>query len=374
MKHKKELIVVQILPSLESGGVERGTLEVGKHLSEVGIKSIVISSGGRLVKQLEKEGSLHIQLDVGRKSLTTFFLIFKLAKILIENKVDIVHARSRLPAWIVFICLKLIPKMNRPRFVTTIHGPYSINFYSSIMTKGEKVFVISNMIKNYVTKNYKIEKKKIVLNYRGVDKNEFPYKFKPTKLWTENWHKQYPELRKKIILTLPARLTGWKGQEDFIEMIAILSKKNYMIHGLIVGEKKHGKNTYYMNLINQVKKHGIEKNITFVGYREDVREIMASSYIVYSLSKAPEAFGRVTLEALKMGIKVIGYDHGGVREQMRLILPIGLTMPNNIPKLVNLSELWINNPPIVKETKFFTLDSMLNKTIKVYRELVGSND
>jgi glycosyltransferase involved in cell wall biosynthesis len=374
MNHKEDLVVVQILPSLESGGVERGVLEVGKHLSKVGIKSIVISGGGRLVKQLEKEGSLHIHLDVGKKSLATFFLIFNLAKILIKNKTDIVHARSRLPAWIVFFCIKLIPKTNRPRFITTIHGPYSINFYSSIMTKGEKVFVVSNMIKNYATKNYKIEKQRIVLNYRGVDQNEFPYKFKPTKVWSQKWHKQYPELRKKIILTLPARLTSWKGQDDFIEMIALLIKKKYEVHGLIVGEKKQGKDAYYINLMNKVRGHAIERNITFTGYRKDIREIMASSFIVYSLSRAPEAFGRVTLEALKMGVKVIGYNHGGVREQMRIILPTGLTMPQNITKLVNLTEAWINNPPIVKETKLFSLNSMLKKTVEVYKELVRSND
>ena len=152
----KKITVLQVLPDLNSGGVERGTLEVSKYLVNMGFRSMVISNGGRMVEDLERDKGEHYKVGVGKKNLFIIFSFFKLINFIKENKIDIIHARSRLPAWVCYLALRLIKKNVRPIFITTVHGPYSANYYSSIMTKGDRVIVVSEMIKNYVLKNYKI--------------------------------------------------------------------------------------------------------------------------------------------------------------------------------------------------------------------------
>ena len=192
----KKISVLQVLPDLNSGGVERGTLEVNKYLVSVGCRSMVISNGGRMVKELESDKGEHYKLGIGKKNLFIIFSLFKLIDFIKKNKIDIIHARSRLPAWVCFFALKLTKRNIRPIFITTVHGPYSVNFYSSIMNKGDRVIVVSKMIMQYVLKNYKIDKKKLVLNYRGVSKKDFPYNFKATERWLKIWQKDFPQTKK----------------------------------------------------------------------------------------------------------------------------------------------------------------------------------
>ena len=369
----KKISVLQVLPDLNSGGVERGTLEVNKHLISVGCRSMVISNGGRMVKELESDKGEHYKLGIGKKNLFIIFSLFKLIDFIKKNKIDIIHARSRLPAWVCFFALKLTKRNIRPIFITTVHGPYSVNFYSSIMTKGDRVIVVSKMIMQYVLKNYKIDKKKLVLNYRGVSKKDFPYNFKATERWLKIWQKDFPQTKNKIILTLPARITHWKGQDDFIILLKKITEKNPNVHGLIVGEEKN-KARFINKLKSQAIKLGLNKNLTFVGHRSDIREIMSISKIVFSLSKEPEAFGRTTIESIKIGVPVIGYNHGGVGEQLREIFPKGLVVKGDIAKAINLSKKWIKKRPKVPKTDLFDLKTMQENTLRVYREVKNSNE
>lgn len=364
----KKYTVIQVLPSLESGGVERGTLEVGKFLIKKGHRSIVISSGGRMVNRLINEGSEHVDLSVGKKSLLTIFLIPFLVKFIKKNKVDIVHVRSRFPAWIFFIALKFIPKNRKPSFITTFHGQYSVNTYSAIMAKGDLVIVVSKMIKKYVLSNYKIDREVIRLNYRGIDPADNHLFYNPSKVWLEKWHTRYPFIKNKIVITLPARITRWKGQEDFIDLIAKLKVVFPNIHGLVVGETKKGKEYFLDELRNKANNLGVIKDITFTGHRSDIKNIMAISKIVFSLSKQPEAFGRVSLESLSMGIPVIAYSHGGVKEQLQKLLPSGLVTLNNKALLFQKAKDFILNPPVLQKNTYFLLDNMLKNTLNIYIE------
>ncbi len=366
----RKLTVVQVLPALQSGGVERGTLEVGRHLVEHGHRSIVISAGGRMVEQLVREGSEHVAWDIGRKNLLTLRLIPKLRRFLIENKVDILHVRSRMPAWIAYLAWKGMDPKTRPRFVTTVHGPYSVNAYSAVMTRGERVIVISEMIRDYVLKNYPAtDPGKLRLIYRGVDPREFPYGHKPDQAWLDAWHRQYPQTMGKKLITLPARITRWKGQEDFIELMARLGDKHPEAHGLIVGEAKGGKSRFLDELKEKAASLGVSDRITFIGHRGDLREVMAISSVVLSLSREPEAFGRTTVEALSLGVPVIGYNHGGVGEQLAAILPTGAVALNDIETIASLMQDWLRQPPQIPQHQPFTLERMLNDTLNVYLEL-----
>ena len=367
----KPLTVVQVLPALESGGVERGTLEVGKYLVEQGHRSIVISAGGRMVDQLEREGSEHVTWAIGEKSLWTLRLIPKLRRFLRENKVDILHARSRMPAWVGWLAWKGMATNIRPRLVATVHGPYSVNRYSAVMLKGERIIAVSEMIRDYILKNYPwVDPGRIRVIHRGVSPEIFPHGYRPTHEWLALWHRQFPQTVGKQVITLPARITRWKGQEDFLEIIARLKTSTPDVHGLIVGEPHPRRRQFLEELKQKTSALGLENHITFTGHRGDLREIMAVSSIVLSLSREPEAFGRTTIEALSLGVPVIGYCHGGVGEQLSAVLPEGCVTVGDVGTVADLAKRWLASPPRVLDDHPFTLEQMLSATQRIYDELV----
>ena len=359
--------VIQILPELNAGGVERGTLEVGKYLVEQGHASIVISNGGRLVEQLESEGSRHITLPVHKKRLTSLKHVKVLRRLFEEERPDILHLRSRLPAWLAYLAWRKMDPATRPRLVTTVHGFYSVNAYSAIMTKGERVICVSNSVKDYVLKNYpKVPEERLTVIHRGVDPQEFPYGYQPPAEWLAQWKSDYPELEGKYIITLPGRITRWKGQLDFIQVIAQLKAKGLPAHGLIVGEPHPKKLEFLEEVKAAIQTASLENDITLVGHRSDLREVMAVSDVVVSCSTDPEAFGRVTLEALAIGKPVAGYAHGGVHEQLQALLPEGKIPPHNIQLLEERLNEWHTNPQFPLKQNPFTRKAMLEMTMHSY--------
>ena len=239
-------------------------------------------------------------------------------------------------------------KQNKPFFVTTVHGPYSVNRYSRIMTKGDRVIAISDYIKKYITDNYTcVNKKNITVIHRGIDKNKFPFGFLPTDDWLIKWDKSkyYPD--EKFIITLPARITRWKGHIDFIQIVTKLHKLGLNIHGLFVGGVDNKKENYFLELKKLILKLNMQDNFTFLGHRDDIREIMAKSNIVLSLAKVPEAFGRTALEALSIGVPVVAYNHGGAAEVLGELFPEGKVSPHDINGVVSKVELFYKNKPRV---------------------------
>ena len=169
----RALTIVQMLPELITGGVERGTLEIGASLVRKGHRSIVVSNGGPMVDELVKNGSKHITLPVGSKTPISIFCIPRLRKLFVEEKVDILHLRSRVPAWVGLLAAKTINKKIQPRIVTTFHGFYSINPYSAIMTKGERVIAVSKPIKNHIREKYGVFGDHVKTINRGFDATRF---------------------------------------------------------------------------------------------------------------------------------------------------------------------------------------------------------
>lgn len=364
--------VIQILPELNSGGVERGTLEVGKYLVEQGHESIVISNGGRLVEQLEAEGSRHITLPVHKKRLGSLKQVKVLRKLFEQEKPDILHLRSRLPAWLAWLAWRKMNPQTRPRLITTVHGMYSVNAYSKIMTRGEAVICVSNSVKGYVLKNYPdVPAEKLTVIHRGVDPEKFPYGFQPDAEWLKQWQQDYPQLEGKYVITLPGRITRWKGPLDFIQVIAELKAQGIPAHGLLVGEPHPKKLEFLEEVKEAIQSAGLENDITLVGHRSDLREIMAVSDVVVSCSTDPEAFGRVTLEALALGKPVAGYDHGGVAEQLEALLPEGKIPAGDNAAMVDLLSRWQQQMPASKRENPFTLERMLHKTIDAYSQSIA---
>ncbi|HNA81105.1 MAG TPA: glycosyltransferase family 4 protein [Thiobacillaceae bacterium] len=362
------LTVVQMLPALESGGVERGTLEVGKHLVDHGHRSIVISAGGRMVEQLRREGSEHLAWDVGRKSpMTLLRYVGRLRRFLADESVDILHLRSRMPAWVAWLAWRGMEPATRPRLVTTVHGLYSVNAYSAIMAKGERVIVVSKTVRDYVLQNYpRTEPGRITVIPRGIDPAAYPWGYRPTESWLADWRTQYPQLAGRKVITLPGRITRLKGHEDFIKLIGRLKAAGGPVHGLVVGGAEAKKQAYLAELENKVAVAGLAQDITFTGQRGDLREIMAVSDLVLSLSNKPESFGRTVLEALSMGVPVVGYDHGGVGEQLQLLHSRGLVGLGDLEGLLRQCRSALGMGRIALASSPPTLEHMLSDTLAVY--------
>jgi glycosyltransferase involved in cell wall biosynthesis len=366
-----DMKVVQVLPDLNSGGVEKGTLEVADALVKAGHQSLVISAGGKLVDLLEEQGSRHISWNLGKKSPFTFLKYLALRRWLKEEKPDIIHVRSRMPAWVVWLAWRGMDKATRPRLVTTVHGMYSVSWYSEIMCKGERVIAVSKTIKKYISDSYpNTDMSKVELIYRGVDPDEFPYGYKPDGKWLEKWHGEYPQTKGKLLVTLPGRLTRLKGHHEFIDIIKGLKEKGLNVHGLVVGSEDPKRPEYAKEIKLKVKANNLNKDITFTGGRTDIREVFSISDLVLSLSTKPEAFGRTVCEALALGVPVFSYRYGGAEEILEKLFPQGLgdIGCDRLRKVLSILE----GGGGVAENLFFLKKEMLGKTLAVYEELMGA--
>ncbi len=365
--------VVQLLPSLESGGVERGVVELSRHLVSLGHKSVVISAGGRLVGTITRDGGRHVTLPVGRKRLSGIPLIWKLRAWFRKEKPDIIHVRSRLPAWFAYLAWKGLPKKDRPAFVSTFHGYYSPGGYSGIMTRGERVIAVSASVGDYLLKTWpKTDPKILRVIPRGVDPAECPRGFQPADAWRQRWLREFQgrDGPGSFLLCLPGRITRLKGHDDFFRIVARLRAAGVPARGLVAGDTQAGKESYGNELKTLAKTLGVEDHISFLGHRSDVREVMAVSHAVLSLTTQPESFGRAVLEALTLGTPVVAYDQGGVAEQLAELLPEGAVKPGDWQAAADRLLLWhTQGRPEPKPNHRFLLSRMLSQTLDVYREL-----
>ena len=373
MAEEKRLTVLQMLPALESGGVERGTLEVAHTLVQHGHRALVMSAGGRQVAPLLASGAEHFAWPVGAKSFGTLLLVGRLKKFLLEQKVDIVHARSRVPAWIAYLAWRGMNPATRPRFVTTVHGLYGVNRYSRIMTRGERVIAVSNTVRDYILREYPdTPPERIQVIHRGVDGSAYPHGWKPDPAWQDGFFAQFPQAAEKLLVTLPGRITRLKGHEDFIELVAQLKRRGLPVHGLIVGGASSSKQRYLQALRDRVRSMGLDADISFTGQRDDLKNILAISNLVLSLSTQPESFGRTTLEALRLGVPTAGYDHGGVGEILRTVYPAGLLPRDRLDDACQKIAQLLQQPEPVPAGDFFPLQAMLEQTVALYEQLARS--
>jgi glycosyltransferase involved in cell wall biosynthesis len=368
----RPLTVLQVVPALHAGGVERGTVEVAGELARRGHRSIVLSGGGRMVEQLEREGSEHIPCRVGEKSPLTLRHVGFVRDLLSRGDIDVVHAASRIPAWITKLAWQKLPAGNRPRFVTSLHGLHSVSRFSKVMTSGEAVIAVSKTIRDYILKNYSTPQERIRVIYRGVDPAEFPRDFQPTAEWADRFFWEFPRAYGRKLITLPGRMTRLKGHDDFARLIRSLVDSGQPVHGLIVGGEHARKKRYGQELRHLVRTMNLEEHITFTGHRTDMKEIYSVSDLVLSLSARPESFGRTVLESLSLGTRVAGYAHGGVGEILTERFPAGLIAPGSqIELLQQAQELISSDAPPVPPVTQFQLSDMLDQTVQLYEELCG---
>jgi glycosyltransferase involved in cell wall biosynthesis len=311
--------VLQVIPKLGYGGAETGCYDIAHYLPENKCKSFIVTSGGELVKYIDKEKVKLIRLPVHSKNpLLIFINSIILIGIILFYNISIVHARSRAPAW---SCL-LATKLTRRKFVTTFHGTYNFSgklkkFYNSIMVRSDLIIAGSNFIFSHIKENYSSffrPKKKFLVIFRGINVDYFDPSTK-LEIDEKKLLKKWEINKEKKIILVPGRLTSWKGQELLIESINLVKiELGYEAFHVVILGSDQGRNLYKKKLIRLTEQHRLTNQIKFIDHCKDMALAYKVSDIVVSSSIEPEAFGRVAVEAQSMEKLIIASNIGGSNE------------------------------------------------------------
>ena len=359
--------IVQLLPELNEGGVERGVVELSRELVKLGHESIVISNGGKQAEQIGLDGGRHITLDICSKNLLTVpSRMLQLRRCLRELNPDVIHARSRVPAWLAWLANKPL----KIPFVTTVHGFNSVNRYSRVMTYGDRVICVSHAIKEYIQRHYAVPDIIIHVIPRGIDLEAFSPKNLNQK-FIKDFSTKY-SLDGRFIVSSVGRITQLKDYETFIRAINEIRKSEPDVLGLIVGGVNKGKEAYFDGLVKLVEDLSLSDHIVFTGSQKEIASIYALSDVIVSSSNKPESFGRAAAESIAMGIPVVATKHGGVLDIIRsgengCFFEIGdwHGLASSLQEIKGLSSEGMRDYIARK----FSLKQMVDKTVAVYNEV-----
>ncbi len=371
--------ILQVIPALGAGGgVERGTVEIAEAIVDAGGRALVVSVGGSQVHEITRVGGEHIELPLHSKNPVVIYKnILRLAALIERENVDLVHVRSRAPAWSALYAAK---RTKRP-LVTTFHGTYNARSfikraYNSVMTKGERVIAISDFIAEHVHRLYGVPASRLRIIHRGVDL----FRFNPANVSAERVVQLANEWRLTEgypVIMLPGRLTRWKGQTVFIEAVAKLERRD--IRCLIVGGDQ-GRQDYRRELEAMVENQNLGEIVRIVDHCADMPAAYMLSDAVVSASTDPEAFGRVMIEAQALGRPVIASDHGGARETVLPDKTGWLVPPGDVDALLaaltkvlaldGAARGRLSDEAIANVVEHFSKQKMCAKTLEVYNEVL----
>ena len=383
---KKKIKVLQVIPKLGYGGAETGCYDLAHFLPEKDCKSYIATSGGELLKFVDKKKVKIFKLPVHSKNPILILLnSIIISFIILLYNINIVHVRSRAPAW---SCL-LATKITFRKIVSTFHGTYNFKnnikkLYNSVMVRSDLVIAGSNFIFSHINENYgsffSENKRKLLVIFRGINTNYYnPQKISPIKL--DKFAKQNSIDRNKFIVLLPGRLTEWKGQKIFIEAIKLLTEKIDIppFEAIILGSDQ-GRSVYKKKLTDLVQQHRLNKIIKFISHCEEMPVAYGIANLVCSCSIEPEAFGRVSVEAQSMQLPIIASDIGGSKETIINDKTGFLYKNKNSTDLANSIEAVMQkNYNLLKSLgiegrknvlKRFDVDKMCQTTFNEYKKLI----
>ncbi|MBX2833975.1 MAG: glycosyltransferase family 4 protein [Micavibrio sp.] len=378
MAFQTQPVIMQIIPELGPGGAEQGCIDIAAELVNCGAQAIIVSNGGARVPELARIGAVHINLPVHTKNPVLMWKnINQLRKIIHRYGVNVVHARSRAPAWSAYYACR----KTSAHFMTTCHAPYNISgdakkFYNSSIAQGERVIAISNYVANYLHEHYGLGEEKIRLIPRGIPMDRFhPTAVTPQRMITLASEWRIPDGAN--IVMLPARLTRWKGHSVLIEAMAKLRRPDLFC--VIIGSDQ-GRKEYREELVKLIEGHGLSGKVRLVDHCNDMPAAYMLSTVVVCPSTDPEGFGRVPVEAQAMGRPIIASDHGGAQETIVRGQTGWLTAPGNAGELAESIEeaLSLNatqramlaTRAMTHVAANFTKEQMADRTLDVYAELM----
>ncbi len=368
--------LVQIVPSLDSGGVERGTVDVANFLAQKQIKNFIITSGGKMIKELD-DNFVHVhQLPVSSKNFFSYPSIgSKINKFIQINNINLVHVRSRGPAWMVNLMSK-----NNIKTISTFHNVYGGNsfikkIYNKGLSKMDHLIAISEYVKESVIKKYNITNKNISVINRGID---IEYFNKPiNKTYKEDFINRHQIDKSKKIILFPARITRWKGQLEFVDVIKKITTESILV--LFAGDTKN--NSYTKQLREKINKSNLNDTMKILGSvnKEEMRLLFDIADLSVSLPLRAEGFGRTISESLYAGTPVIAFNYGGAKNQLENLSDFFkstpqdyVSLPNKIDLLLNLSEdqkiKILQNVKTVIENKF-SKENMVNQYLEFYESV-----
>ena len=373
----KKFNLIQVVPSLQSGGVEQGTIDVANYLAETEIKNYIASFGGQMLSSLSKRYVEHYNIPVHSKNFLLMPIVArKINKIINENNINILHIRSRAPAW-------LLPYINKEKLktVSTFHNVYGHHniikkFYSRQLSNVDKIVAISKYVKDEIVKNYQINQDKIIVINRGIDVNFLNADIDDQKNYIYFINKHKINMQNKIIL-FPGRLTEWKGQLEFLKIAEYFKDKPMVFY--FVGDDK---NTSYLKKLNQeIIKKNLNHNCCILGHlnKNELKIMYKCSDIVISAPLKPEGFCRIISETLSMKKMILAYHFGGAKNQldgldsMYKIMPQDINeMQNKIINVLQLTESKIDNMGVVARKHVinkFSKEKMLSSYVNFYEAL-----
>lgn len=359
--------VVQLLPELNEGGVERGTVELNREFVKRGLESVVISRGGKLVAQVERDGGTHILFDVCSKNpLTAPWRVMQLRALFRQLEPDILHARSRVPAWLTWLANRSL----KYPFVTTVHGLNHPNKYSEIMTRGDRVITVGEPVRDHILKHYRVDPDKVRVIQRGVDLEQFD----PTKLdraFIDAFRKKHG-FEGKYVVTSVGRITWLKDYETFIEAISLVQRDIPEIVGLIVGGAREDKQDYLGELKNLASKLGVADRIVFAGSQSMIAEIYALSDVLVNASLKMGNIGRTIVEAFALDTPVIATTYEGLDDLVEDGINgylINTRDPQDLAEKIRLVHRGEFKNIRKRLNPEYTLATMVEKTLGVYGEV-----
>lgn len=372
-------VVLGVVPRLITGGAERGAVDVSVALAKAGGTALVASEGGPMETELKRAGVTHIKLPLASKNpLVMHRNIERLTQVIRAYGVQIVHARSRAPAW----SARAAARRTGAHFVTTFHGTYSRGLalkhrYNAIMASGERVIAPSTFIAEHIRAHYRVEAERLRIIHRGVDLSRFD----PEKVSAERVIQLATRWRLPDgvpIIMLPGRLTRLKGQALLIEALTHLGDLDYRC--ILVGSD-HGRAAYRAELERLVARHDLSSRVYMPGHCDDMPAAFMLADVVVSCSTQPESFGRVVAEAQSMGCPVVASDHGGVREQILPDRTAFLVPPNDPVALAGAIRHALGLDAAAREVlalqartnvrTHFSKQEMCDATLALYREVLA---
>lgn len=377
-------VILQVIPDLSAGGAERTTVEVAEALTMAGAKALVVSAGGRLEGELRRAGGELIKLEgIGSKNPFHMWANYRrLDTVVRENKVQLIHARSRAPAWSSLWAAR----NSKLPFVTTYHGIYKSlggpkRLYNSVMARGEKVIANSEFTADHIRTQHPWAASRIVVIPRGVDVAKFSADAVSEERrmgLLRDW--RIPHEPDTPIILLPARLTGWKGHREAIDAAAILAGRRHLKWRMVFAGDSQGRENYEDELRDLIGSHKLDDRIAMVGHCGDMPAAMALAEIVIAPSNEPEAFGRVAIEAGAMGKAVVGSDLGAQREVIADGETGLLVEPGNASSLATAMITLLESPETRKTLgsaalsrvrEKYTKTALQRATLSVYDGLIG---
>ncbi len=373
--------ILQVIPQLDAGGAERTVIEIAQALTRAGAQALVASEGGRLQGELEAAGGELISLPLSTKSPFGLYAnAGKLASLCKARSVDLLHARSRAPAWSALLAARRV----RLPFVTTYHGLYSgtstlKTFYNSVMARGDVVIANSQFTAETVRARHQTPDERLVVIPRGVDLERFDpdriSQFAKAGL-QDKW-----QLSRDGLIVLPGRLTDWKGQLVFIEALKSLPREQLARFDIRLVGDAQGRDGYVEQIENAIDSAGLQDLVKITGHHDDMPTLFALANLVVAPSKRPEAFGRVSVEAQAMGCPVIGSDHGGQRETILDGQTGWRVTPGNSDALAAALSVFLSQSEAERGSMrqaamaharaHFSIERLRNATLAVYEQLLA---